>query len=527
MFQHDLGLINHLVVQQQQQRIKKEMAEEQQQQQQSLLNNGQAKCGAVDGAAAAQHRPPQRIPSATSSISSGGHSETELARASPAALINNLLGRNNGNSAQQQQSEQLTMGGRGTNVIGHQIAQHSAAGLNGALLQGIDFAANQLANYAGHFHDQLDMNSLFGTNNIAGVAASPFGVYGTSTGASLHGAAIASTADGSLPVPLSAAGIASHRRQRSSGGNSLKCLYCPKKIVGGQAELQAHLEDCRMVRMHECTQCGKRFKARGGLQQHSKIHINDRPYHCRYCPKRFTQKSHLDQHERIHTGLKPFTCQYCGRQFRQRSQQLGHEATHMNRERHSMGGMTMSAAVLGGLVGAAGGYGDAALCGRERTTHLALKQPQQQQQEMAQAAAAQLTADEQRRQQQQQQSSSPTRPLGLGRPTAAGGVAGNGTRHFHRPQQQQMHQQQTNMDQCCAGDNTSPMAHAQQQHQMNQMNSFNGLLRAVQSNDSAAVDGLLGLRGSMAMKQQQQQHVHSGMELNEQLQLVSAQLMNR
>lgn len=77
----------------------------------------------------------------------------------------------------------------------------------------------------------------------------------------------------------------------------------------------------------------------------------------------------------------------------------------MNRERHSMGGMAMSAAVLGGLVGAAGGYGDAALCGtaRERTTHLALKQPQQQQQEMAQAAAAQLTADEQRRQQQQQQ----------------------------------------------------------------------------------------------------------------------------
>uniref|UniRef100_A0A183C1V3 VPS13_mid_rpt domain-containing protein n=1 Tax=Globodera pallida TaxID=36090 RepID=A0A183C1V3_GLOPA len=40
----------------------------------------------------------------------------------------------------------------------------------------------------------------------------------------------------------------------------------------------------------------------------------------------------------------------------------------------------------------------------------------------------------------------------------------------------------------------------------------------------AAVDGLLGLRGSIPMKQQ---HGHSGMELNEQLQLVSAQLMNR
>ncbi|VDN56713.1 unnamed protein product [Dracunculus medinensis] len=90
------------------------------------------------------------------------------------------------------------------------------------------------------------------------------------------------------------------------------------------------MEECRLLRMHECQQCGKRFKARGGLQQHIRIHSNDRPYQCRFCPKRFTQKSHVDQHERIHTGSKPFSCQICGRAFRQRSQQLGHEATHAN-----------------------------------------------------------------------------------------------------------------------------------------------------------------------------------------------------
>ncbi|VDO41899.1 unnamed protein product [Brugia timori] len=88
------------------------------------------------------------------------------------------------------------------------------------------------------------------------------------------------------------------------------------------------MEECRLLRMHECQQCGKRFKARGGLQQHLRIHSNDRPYQCRFCPKRFTQKSHVDQHERIHTGAKPFSCQFCGRAFRQRSQQLGHESTH-------------------------------------------------------------------------------------------------------------------------------------------------------------------------------------------------------
>ncbi|VDM41238.1 unnamed protein product [Toxocara canis] len=90
------------------------------------------------------------------------------------------------------------------------------------------------------------------------------------------------------------------------------------------------MEECRVLRMHECQQCGKRFKARGGLQQHLRIHSNDRPYQCHFCPKRFTQKSHVDQHERIHTGAKPFSCQFCGRAFRQRSQQMGHEATHAN-----------------------------------------------------------------------------------------------------------------------------------------------------------------------------------------------------
>ncbi|KAI1731562.1 zinc finger protein [Ditylenchus destructor] len=124
-------------------------------------------------------------------------------------------------------------------------------------------------------------------------------------------------------------GVIQRQRHRSSTDSMFKCNYCPKKFPS-QNSLQSHMEECRMIRVHECPQCGKRFKARGGLQQHNRIHINDRPYHCHYCPKRFTQKSHVDQHERIHTGLKPFSCQYCGRAFRQRSQQMGHEATHTN-----------------------------------------------------------------------------------------------------------------------------------------------------------------------------------------------------
>uniref|UniRef100_A0A915LFN6 C2H2-type domain-containing protein n=1 Tax=Meloidogyne javanica TaxID=6303 RepID=A0A915LFN6_MELJA len=69
------------------------------------------------------------------------------------------------------------------------------------------------------------------------------------------------------------------KRSVRSGVDMIKCSFCPKKLPGQNA-LQLHLEDCRMIRVHECDLCGKRFKARGGLQQHNRIHVNDRPYMC-------------------------------------------------------------------------------------------------------------------------------------------------------------------------------------------------------------------------------------------------------
>uniref|UniRef100_A0AC34GAT4 C2H2-type domain-containing protein n=1 Tax=Panagrolaimus sp. ES5 TaxID=591445 RepID=A0AC34GAT4_9BILA len=90
------------------------------------------------------------------------------------------------------------------------------------------------------------------------------------------------------------------RTRNSTDGNMVKCNFCPRKISTNMVD--AHRNECRMIRCHECPQCGKRFKARGGLQQHSRIHLQERAYGCKFCPKRFTQKSHLDQHERIHTG---------------------------------------------------------------------------------------------------------------------------------------------------------------------------------------------------------------------------------
>ncbi|KAH7723649.1 zinc finger protein [Aphelenchoides avenae] len=167
-----------------------------------------------------------------------------------------------------------------------------------------------------------------GTSNASGL---PSGILSqmqspSASGSGLHGVNASISQSSAHP---SAPGVIRQRHRSSTNDSMMKCTYCPKKFPN-QNVLRSHMEECRMLRVHECSQCGKRFKARGGLQQHNRIHLQDRPYQCHYCPKRFTQKSHVDQHERIHTGLKPFSCQFCGRAFRQRSQQMGHEATHAN-----------------------------------------------------------------------------------------------------------------------------------------------------------------------------------------------------
>ena len=84
-----------------------------------------------------------------------------------------------------------------------------------------------------------------------------------------------------------------------------------------------------------CAVCGKSFKFNNQLEEHSRIHTNERPYNCRYCSKSFTHSVGLRQHIRIHTGEKRHQCPECDKCFTEKSKLTKHMRVHSGERPYS------------------------------------------------------------------------------------------------------------------------------------------------------------------------------------------------
>lgn len=73
--------------------------------------------------------------------------------------------------------------------------------------------------------------------------------------------------------------------------------------------------------------CDVLFGRKANLEQHYRIHTDERPYHCNQCSKTFRQKCHLDQHTKVHTGERPYDCTLCNKAFKQKGQLYNHNKT--------------------------------------------------------------------------------------------------------------------------------------------------------------------------------------------------------
>lgn len=83
-----------------------------------------------------------------------------------------------------------------------------------------------------------------------------------------------------------------------------------------------------LERQYVCAECGKAFKRREHLYQHSKLHSGLRPFKCNHCPRDFRRKEHLLRHETLHTGQKDFTCDLCAKTFSRSDNLHKHRKTH-------------------------------------------------------------------------------------------------------------------------------------------------------------------------------------------------------
>ncbi|XP_041811833.1 uncharacterized protein LOC121619952 [Chelmon rostratus] len=81
-------------------------------------------------------------------------------------------------------------------------------------------------------------------------------------------------------------------------------------------------------RPFSCSQCGKRFRRKKNLQEHTRIHTGEKPYGCSVCMKYFSCSGSLRKHLRIHTGEKPFSCSVCGNRFTESGHLKVHMRTH-------------------------------------------------------------------------------------------------------------------------------------------------------------------------------------------------------
>ncbi|XP_061834018.1 uncharacterized protein [Nerophis lumbriciformis] len=77
-----------------------------------------------------------------------------------------------------------------------------------------------------------------------------------------------------------------------------------------------------------CSECGKSFEQRGGLNRHVRVHSGEKPFACSVCAKRFSSKAHLKRHMMIHTGENPFSCSVCAKRFRDSYELMLHMRMH-------------------------------------------------------------------------------------------------------------------------------------------------------------------------------------------------------
>ncbi|XP_067837168.1 E3 ubiquitin-protein ligase ZFP91-like, partial [Heptranchias perlo] len=103
------------------------------------------------------------------------------------------------------------------------------------------------------------------------------------------------------------------------------------KIVSNPQYLKRHIKYQHILqRSFACSYptCGRIFRFKTQMEEHEKLHSDQRNYICEYCGRAFKTDKNLVVHRRIHTGEKPLQCEICGFTCRQKASLNWHMKKH-------------------------------------------------------------------------------------------------------------------------------------------------------------------------------------------------------
>lgn len=113
------------------------------------------------------------------------------------------------------------------------------------------------------------------------------------------------------------------------------CDLCGKQFRVSQG-LVRHLRETHAgIKNYPCDICGRMFSTKRNVEEHRRIHTNERPYICDLCGKTFKQKASLFVHNRSHNDTFPYVCTYCNQGFRTKPTLLIHITRHTGEKPYS------------------------------------------------------------------------------------------------------------------------------------------------------------------------------------------------
>lgn len=111
----------------------------------------------------------------------------------------------------------------------------------------------------------------------------------------------------------------------TSENNVYQCSVC---LMNFQSIGHLYFHLTIHEKKYKCDECGKGFKQKHHVREHSRIHTGEKPYKCKLCQQKFRWKNSLKIHLRNHSKERPYECIVCKKDFTTYSNARRHIESH-------------------------------------------------------------------------------------------------------------------------------------------------------------------------------------------------------